>query len=156
MRKLVKLALTWAGTVLFFAGSVLANGGPHLPPLDLYKRFIETPSITGWVIFQDLPERQVLHFTPLVGWTCGISEVRYSVNSDALDQRLQMPECDGSYTLHIPRNRPEILASVDLAPGTAQSVTVQVVFADDSVSDIRSFEPCENAGRGICGHPLMQ
>jgi hypothetical protein len=156
MRNLVKLGLAGAAFAVFAAGSVLANGGPHLPPLDLYKRFIQAPSETGWVIIQDLPERQVLHFAPLVGWTCGISEVRYSVNSDALDQRVDMPECDGTYLLHLPRNRPEILASVDLAPGTARSVTMQVVFADNSVSDVRSFGPCDGIGKGICSRTLTR
>jgi len=155
MRNLFNHVLAGAGLLIFAATTVLANNA-HLPPLDLYKSFVSAPSETGWVVIGERPDRQTLYFVPLVGLTCGISEVRYSVNSDTLDQRVNMPPCDGTFLLHVPRYRPKLLASVDLAPGTAKTVTMQVVFTDGSKSEIRHFTPCPDVGRGICSRTIDQ
>src|SRR5437660_488799 len=49
---------------------------------------------TSWVAFRNYSGRQFLYFSNLLAYRCGLSELRYSINSDALDQKFPLPPCD--------------------------------------------------------------
>ena len=84
----------------------------------------------SWVAFRLYSGRQFIYFSNVLAYRCGLSELRYSINSDALDQRFPLPPCD-------PTN-PQALDAVKyppfvtLAPGTAKQVAVQAIFKDGS------------------------
>lgn len=40
----------------------------------------------NWVSFRDFNGKQWIYFTHLESYSCGIKEVRYSINSDDLDK----------------------------------------------------------------------
>ncbi|MCG8445548.1 MAG: hypothetical protein MI753_07505 [Hyphomicrobiales bacterium] len=91
----------------------------------------------AWVAFRDFDGHQLIYFTHLEAWTCGIVEVRYSVNSEALDQRWNLQPCNPENPAAITANRPFIA----LPPGTAQSISVQLTYADGETSEIVTFTP---------------
>lgn len=138
-----------------FAGLALAGlaAGPasaKMPSVALYKQFVESRGSTGWVLFQELADRQLVNFIPLVALTCGIAQVRYSVNSDALDRSFALPPCDREYLFHAPFRMTQSEMAVVLEPGTARSVSVQVTFTDGTQSAVRRFVPCAGVARGAC------
>lgn len=45
----------------------------------------------NWVSFRDFNGKQLIYFTHLESYTCGIKEVRYSINSDDLDKVWELP-----------------------------------------------------------------
>lgn len=86
----------------------------------------------NWLTVRDFNGKQLIYFTQLESWRCGISEVRYSVNSDALDQVWTLQPCDPANPNAITTDRPY----VSLPAGTASSVSVQLTFKDGSKSEI--------------------
>jgi hypothetical protein len=102
----------------------------------------------NWLAFRNYSGRQFIYFSMLLAYRCGLSEIRYSVNSDALDRAFPLPPCDPA--------QPQALDAtkyppfVTLAPDTAKQVTVQAIFKDGSTTDTVRFKPCENAGDGSC------
>ena len=53
---------------------------------------------------------------------------------------------------------PEGFGAEDIAivldGGTAKTIAVQVVWEDDSVSDVAVYEPCKDVGERSCAWPL--
>ncbi len=102
----------------------------------------------SWVAFRDYDGKQWIYFTTLVTYHCGLSEIRYSIDSDALDKRFPLPACD--------RQRPNAIDPVENPPyltfrrGSARQVMVQVVFSDGEVSEAHRYAPCDNPGDSAC------
>jgi hypothetical protein len=101
----------------------------------------------NWIAFRNYDGRQLVFFTHLVAYRCGLSEVRYSINSDTLDQRYELPPCDRERPNAIPADH---LPFVALPLGTARSLTVQVVYGDGEASDVLRFAPCDISDDGTC------
>lgn len=101
----------------------------------------------NWIAFRNYDGRQLIYFSHLLAYRCGLSEVRYSINSDALDQRYEMPPCDPERPNAIPSDH---LPFVALPLGTARSLAVQVVYGDGEESDVLHFTPCDIADDGTC------
>jgi hypothetical protein len=89
----------------------------------------------SWAYLRAYPDENhsILYFTHLASYRCGLHEVRYSVDSEALDKRLQLTPCsfddpfalsadDHSYTISLPEKH--------------DFVAVQVVFVDNTTSDV--------------------
>ncbi len=102
----------------------------------------------SWVAFRDYDGKQWIYFTTLVAYHCGLSEIRYSINSDALDRQFPLPACD--------RQRPNAIDPARDPPyltvrrGSALQVMVQVVFSDGEVSAAHRYAPCDNPGDSAC------
>lgn len=101
----------------------------------------------SWIAFRNYDGRQLIYFTHLAVYRCGLSEVRYSINSDALEQRLELPPCDPERPNEIPGDYLPFLA---LPLGTAQSFTVQAVYNDGEETEVLRFTPCNIADDGTC------
>lgn len=127
----------------------------EVPPVSLYKQMLKATRDSGWVAFRDFNGQQWVYFTPLVSLHCRATEIRYSINSDELDQLFPVPECVAALPFSMPSDSgPETIA-LNLPLGSAQSVTVQVLFDDDSESEILTFIPCEGAGDSTCAVPAQ-
>jgi len=97
----------------------------------------QEPRILGltkgsWAYFRDFNGRQLIYFTHLEAYRCGISKVRYSLNSDALDREWRLQPCDMKAPHNITTDKPYI----SLQLGTASSVAVQLTFNDGSKSQV--------------------
>jgi hypothetical protein len=86
----------------------------------------------NWVSFRDYNGKQWIYFTHLETYTCGIKQVRYSINSDALDQTWELQPCDPQNPLKITKE----IIYLTLPLGTAKSIAVKLTFTDDSESEI--------------------
>jgi hypothetical protein len=102
----------------------------------------------NWLAFRNYSGKQFIYFGNLLAYRCGLAEIRYSVNSDALDQTFPLPPCDPAnpQALDVAKYPP----FVTLPPGTAKQVSVQAVFKDGAKTDMARFKPCDNAGDGSC------
>lgn len=135
---------------LLFAAAVLTAslaGASAQGTLGQEKQIL--PMISdSWVAFRDYNGKQWIYFTTLVAYHCGLAEIRYSIDSDALDQHFPLPACD--------RQRPNAIDPsknppyVTLRRGSARQVMVQVVFSDGEVSPAHRYAPCDNPGDDAC------
>lgn len=122
----MKLIVTALFVVLTLFGAASANAqglaGMEAKVLDLTKG--------SWVYFREYNGRQLIYFTHLEVYRCGIEKVRYSLDSDALDSEWKLQPCDPKKPNQITTDQPY----VSLPPGTAQSATIQLTFKDGSKS----------------------
>lgn len=101
----------------------------------------------NWLAFRNFNGQQLVYFTHLVVYRCGLSEIRYSVNSDALDQRFEFSACDPQRPNEVPADE---LPYLSLPLGSAQTIDVQIVYSDGEESDALRFAPCDIADEGTC------
>lgn len=87
---------------------------------------------SGWAHFREFNGRQLIYFTHLESYRCGIKAVHYSLDGDALDKEWKLQPCDPRNPHSITTNKPYI----SLPSGRAKSISVQVTFSDGSKSDI--------------------
>ena len=89
------------------------------------------------VSFRDFNGKQLIYFTHLESYTCGIKEVRYSINSDELDKVWELQPCDTEKSMAVTKD----ILYLTMPLGTAKSIAVQVTFADDTKSEIVRKNP---------------
>jgi hypothetical protein len=124
---------------------------PELPDMSMYKAMLDANRQPGWVQFREFAGKQLIYFTALQTMRCRLSEIRYSINSDALDQRFPLGTCDPQQPFNVPSDDPEgKYIYLTLAPGQAKTLTIQVVWADGSGSEIVTYRPCDDVGEGTC------
>ena len=97
----------------------------------------QEPKILGltkgsWAYFRDYNGRQLIYFTHLEAYRCGIARMRYSLNSTALDHEWKLQPCDPKAPHNITTDRPYIA----LPLGTANTIAVQLTYNDGSKSQI--------------------
>ncbi len=119
--------------VLTAAGSVFSL---QSPALGQEKQILELTE-NNWVAFRDYNGRQLIYFTHLEAWKCGIAQVSYSLNSDALDQIYELQPCDRKNPNAVTTDKPYI----SLPLGTAQSISVQITYADGTTSEVMRKTP---------------
>ena len=91
----------------------------------------------NWVSFRDYNGKQLLYFTHLETYTCGIKEVHYGLNSDTLDRIWLLQPCDPKNPMAIKKD----IVYLTMPLGYAQSVAVQVTFADGTKSELVHKKP---------------
>ncbi|MGE9008992.1 caspase family protein [Leptospira interrogans] len=98
------------------------------------QRKILDMTATSWLSFREY-NGLLVYYTHLMSYRCAIREVRVGIDSTVPDQVLKMPPCDPRDPSVIPR---EAQPYLKLAPAT-KSVSVELVYRDGSVSEIKSF-----------------
>ena len=141
------------------AMSALATGAQaqdksRIPPVAVYQAMLDSARQTGWAQFRDWNGRQLIYFSPLVTLHCRLREIRYSINSRALDRRFELPKCNPQLPLSLPADAGLDTIAISLAPGEADTVAVQVVWDDGEQSEIAVYEPCQDAGDRTCAWPV--
>lgn len=101
------------------------------PLLGQEKRVLNLTK-TGWAHFREYNGQQLIYFTHLESYRCGIKAVHYSLNGDALDREWTLQPCDPRNPHSITTDKPYIV----LPAGHAKSISVQVTFADGTKSEI--------------------
>ena len=91
----------------------------------------------NWVSFRDFNGKQLIYFTHLESYTCGIKEVHYSINSDDLDKVWELQACDSKNPMAVTKD----IIYLTMPLGTAKSITVQVTFTDGTKSEIVRQHP---------------
>ncbi len=91
----------------------------------------------NWVAYRDYNGRQLIYFTHLESWKCGIKQVNYSINSIDLDQIYQLQPCDPANPNAVTTDKPYI----SLPLGTSQTIAVQLTYTDGTKSEIVRMAP---------------
>ena len=142
---------------LLLGAALLAGGLPALaqeedeeqyeaqiPAVSIYKAMLDANKQTGWVQFRNFADQQLIYFTALQTMHCRLSEIRYSINSETLDQRFPLAKCDPELPFNLPSDDSQNWLYLGLKPGEAQTIAVQAVWDDGSGSEIVVYQPCKN------------
>jgi hypothetical protein len=123
---------------------------PVLPDIAMYKAMLDANRQTGWVQFRNFGDGQLIYFTALQTMRCRLSEVRFSINSDALDRRFPLGPCDPQQPFNIPDDPDNKFIYQRYAPDSVRTLTIQVVWSDGSGSEIITYRPCDHVGESTC------
>lgn len=86
-----------------------------------------------WIAVREFDGNDLLYFTNLLAWRCGVSEIRYGVNGAPVETVFTMEPChDGTAQPNALMMENGELPYVTLDLGSVQTVSVLVVFDDDS------------------------
>lgn len=115
-------------------------------PLAQIKTIMDATK-NSWLAFRVYSGRQLIYFTQIISWHCGLSEIRYSLNGTDLDKRFPVPKCNPHLPNNIGQNDKIYL---EFKPNTVKTVAVQLIYDDASASDVHIFGPCPNVGGATC------
>lgn len=85
---------------------------------------------SNWIAIGTQTGRDLLYFSHLLGWRCGVSVFRYGLNGATPDIVLQMEPC------HRDSNQPNAIRELPFVAhdlNSIDSVSVEVVFPDGQV-----------------------
>jgi len=133
--------------LLIFLLAASGFGGAFAQGLVGLEKQVLPLTKANWLTFRNYDGRQLVYFTHLVVYRCGLSEIRYSINSDALDQRYALSACDPQRPNETPEDE---LPFLTLPLGSAQSISVQIVYSDGEASEALRFVPCDITDEGTC------
>lgn len=132
MRILISAALA-AGLFVApppFADQAKAQG---MPPEQI-KQILDMTK-TSWVSFRDWQGQQLIYFTHLEAWKCGIDYVFYGLNDGPLDQMWELDTCNPDNPNAVLKDKPYI----ELPAGSTQSISVQLIYPDGTKSPVETF-----------------
>jgi hypothetical protein len=86
----------------------------------------------SWLMFRDYNGKVLLYFTQLMSYRPLIKEVRYSLNSAALDKTFKFKPSDKMFEIG---DEPPYLA----VPGDSQFANVQVTYKDGTTSPVQKI-----------------
>ena len=119
-------------SLLFLGLTFTANAMPD----DQMKKILNMTQ-NSWVSFRDFNGKQLIYFTHLEAYTCGIKEVHYSLNSNDLDKVWELQACPSEGISSIKKE----LIYLILPLGTAKSIAVQLLFVDGTKSEVIHKNP---------------
>ena len=123
---------------------------PVLPDVAIYKAMLDANKTTGWIQFRNYDDKQLIYFTALQTMHCRLSEIRYSINSDALDKRFPLGTCNPQIPFNLPDSDTNEYIYISLPAGEAKTLAIQAVWDDGAGSEIVVYKPCEGVGDATC------
>lgn len=123
---------------------------PVLPDVAIYKAMLDANKTTGWVQFRNFSGKQLIYFTALQTMHCRLSEIRYSINSDVLDKRFPLGECNPHIPFNLPADDTGKYVYISLPANEAKTLTIQAVWDDGAGSEIVVYKPCDGVGDATC------
>lgn len=143
-------ALILIALLFGFSIPVLAVDKSRVPPFSLYKTMLKVNKEQGWVQFRNYDKRQLIYFTALQTLHCRLKEIRYSVNSQALDQKFELVPCNPLSPFALPSDAGLGSTLIEYPLGTVKTIAVQVTWENGVESELVVYEPCPNAGDLTC------
>ncbi len=105
-----------------------------MPPEQI-KQILDVTK-ASWVSFRDWQGQDLVYFTHLEAWKCGIEYVFYGVNDGPIDQEWALDACNPDAPNVVLKDKPYIARP----GGSVQSVSVQLIYPDGTKSPVERFE----------------
>jgi len=134
--------------------SAQAETKSRIPPMQTYQQMLNLHKENGWVAFRNFDGQQLIYFTALQTLHCRLKEIRYSLNSKELDRRIEPVDCNPQNPFAIPDDVSSDALYISESLDSVSTVAVQVVWEDDTESEVAVYEPCEDVGEQSCAWPL--
>lgn len=99
---------------------------------------ILTATKPQWIAVREYDGQDIVYFTQLLSWRCGLSAIRYSINGGPM-QQYPLPPCHMDMAAPNALLDNEAMPIMGLPPKSVQSVDVEVFFDDTSV-DFASYQ----------------
>jgi hypothetical protein len=142
MRRIVQAAVAacvLAGTCAYVEAQAFTDVG-------LAKKSLESTK-ESWIEFGVTKAgQQVIKLGYFAVYKCTVKAIKYSFDTRTVDKSFSLPKCDPNNPFQI--DNPETF----LLPikTVIKNFTVQLVYADGTMSPVRTYEPCSFEDGGSC------
>lgn len=92
-----------------------------------------------WVSVREYDGNDLLYFTMLESYRCGLDEVKYGVNSDVADQVWEQETCYVDEAAPNAMKMEDGLPFITLPLGSVETVVIEILY-DDGTKDTASYE----------------
>jgi hypothetical protein len=92
----------------------------------------------SWIAVREYDGRDLIYFTHLFAWRCGLSAVHYGLNGAEPETAVELEACHEESPTPGEIRETELI-DISEAPGSVKSVTVKITY-DDGSEDRQSFE----------------
>ncbi len=125
-----RLLLLMFLTIPNVASAQMLDASKVRPILDITKK--------QWVAVREWDGRDLLYFTHLLTWRCGLTKIQYSVNSTAVDKTWTFVSCDktAANPMALP---PEQMIYTGFELKSIKNVSVKITY-DDGLTDMISYD----------------
>ena len=96
---------------------------------------------TSWIGVREWEGQDLLYFTHLETWKCGLTEIRYGINSDVADEVFAFEVCAEDEAAPSPISA-DRLPYLTFAPGLIETVTITLIY-DDGAEQTEHFDRAE-------------
>lgn len=88
----------------------------------------------NWIAVRLYEGQDLLYFSNLLGWRCGLWDIRYGINGAPADQLLRLEPCHPDMAApNVMIEVTDYLPYVTYAPESVQSVTVEITYDDGTI-----------------------
>lgn len=92
-----------------------------------------------WVSVREYDGNDLLYFTMLESYRCGLDEVKYGVNSDVADQVWEQETCYVDEAAPNAMKMEDGLPFITLPLGSVETVVIEILY-DDGTTDTATYE----------------
>ncbi|WP_298819350.1 hypothetical protein [uncultured Roseibium sp.] len=131
--RMMKSALFSAALCILPLAAGLPAKAQGMPPEQI-KQILDVTK-TSWVAFRDWEGQDLIYFTHLEAWKCGIDYVFFGLNGGPLEEVWELDECDPDNPNAVLKDKPYL----ELPDGSVQSISVQLVFPDGTKSAVETY-----------------
>ena len=132
MRWIVAVSLSIAAQITHPAAAQSLTTAAEIRP-------ILTATKSQWVAVREYDGRDLVYFTNLLAWRCGLEAVSFGLNGAPPQTALMMEPChDGEASPNALKMDQGILPYTEADLGSVQSVTVQITY-DDGTTDTADY-----------------
>jgi hypothetical protein len=93
----------------------------------------------NWVAVREFDGNDLVYFTHLESWRCGLDSVNYGINSDAADQVWELETCYEGEAAPNAMKMPDRLPYITLPLGSVKTLLIQLNY-DDGTSESATFQ----------------
>jgi hypothetical protein len=93
----------------------------------------------NWVAVREFNGNDLVYFTHLESWRCGLDSVNYGINSDQADQVWELETCYEGEAAPNAMKMAERLPYITLPLGSVQTLVIQLNY-DDGTTENATFE----------------
>ncbi|ASP33616.1 hypothetical protein [Labrenzia sp. VG12] len=122
------------GLALSSAAIAAPASAQGMPPEQI-KQILDLTK-ANWVAFRDWQGQELIYFTHLESWKCGIDYVFYGLNDGPIDQEWELEACNPDNPNAVLKEKPYL----ERPAGSTQSISVQLIFPDGTKSQVERFE----------------
>ncbi len=93
----------------------------------------------NWIAVREFDGNDLVYFTHLESWRCGLDGVKYGINSETPDQEWELETCyegEGAPNAMKAEGR---LPYITLPLGSVETVTIELLY-DDGSTDVVTFQ----------------
>lgn len=94
----------------------------------------------SWIAVREFDGNDLLYFTHLESWRCGLSGVTYELNSDGVVHIWELEECYEADPAPNAMKMPDRLPYITLPLQSVETVTIQLDYDDGSATEAILFQ----------------